>query len=208
MTFEMDPFHMSYRDPEGHNRLREYEAGLNGHGGRLGGLSHQFQNLHVSRPDDKPHQPSTPEKTGDSKPSVNGERLNDSRSGPLSQSEDRVAPNWPTGGSKAGGSPTPTSGTRRRMNGHESSNNEKPNGVSQRTKATTSSSTRKDGQNASVPRRGDDGAPRERGPTHNNGGWQTTTKKKHKRSARSVAENQPYHMAEPLPADESMRKGG
>lgn len=78
------------------------------------------------------------------------------------------------------------------------------------TASSLSSLNRKEHQPASLPRKPDGLPPPSKGREHNhvNGGWQTT-KKKHKRNAKSMADVQHSpNLAEPLPLDESLRKGG
>jgi hypothetical protein len=104
-------------------------------------------------------------------------------------------------------------------NGHGHSNGHAHHGHSHKPKAkgrqdasTTSSNPSGDPKD-----RSHDNAPRKQGGAVNgtndvnHSGWQTTGKKKHRRNARSSAaesRNGVNGSAEPLPADESLRKGG
>jgi hypothetical protein len=97
---------------------------------------------------------------------------------------------------------------------------DKPNGINHKVKlkngqetsnSVPSASEKQDRPSDSSPRKADSTPSafggRESGAMNSGGGWQTT-KKKHKRNAKSTVDPRHLNGAEPLPADESMRKGG
>lgn len=111
-----------------------------------------------------------------------------------------------------------TSNSKRRPNGVDVS--EKVNGVNHKPKskgrhdashnASSTPSDSKDRQSDHPPRKsGGSGAPNGVNDASHGGGWQTT-KRKHRRNAKSSAEtrNGINGGPEPMPADESLRKGG
>ncbi|KAL1967704.1 hypothetical protein VTN77DRAFT_2961 [Rasamsonia byssochlamydoides] len=210
--FESDPhFSTPQQNQEGYSQVVADKALMNGQDARSDALSSQFQNLHVSNLDGNAESPSTPEGKK-AKQGQTAERL------PAKESTTRDKHSTTGGSNRHTGSDTSSPTARRRLNGFES---EKVNGISHKGKpkggqeATQNSSPnavdRKDPQPTSLPRKPDGLSPasggRDSGTASANGGWQTT-KRKHKRHAKSTAEAHHVNGVEPLPADESMRKGG
>ncbi|EED12907.1 PAP/25A associated domain family [Talaromyces stipitatus ATCC 10500] len=219
-TFEMDPFSMA-REQESRSQMTN-DAESN--------LTRQLQGLHLA---------STNAPTNNAEPArsfaerkngktgyVNGE-YSPSRHSHQQRHQGKSNDKSSTMGNHTSNKETLSSSPthRSRPNGVDS---DKPNGVNHhnihnhnhkpKLKASQdahagpalSPLNRKDAQPASLPRKPDGLPPVSGGRDHNhsNGGWQTT-KKKHKRNAKSVAETQNHaHLAEPLPVDESLRKGG
>ncbi|KAN0067045.1 hypothetical protein V8E54_014831 [Elaphomyces granulatus] len=190
---------------------------VNGQQGRLGPLSRRLHNLHLSTLDRS--EESTPkaerERTKANHPSgeVPDQDVSDLR---LSAACERPTPTY--GLPSSLDSPTASPTIRRRPNGLEP---ERPNGVSPKGKlkvghdnyviASPTSLERKERQLESLPRKPDTlhspSGGRDPAVTNTGGGWQTT-KKKHKRNPKSSVETRHINGVEPLPADESMRKGG
>ncbi|EEA28999.1 hypothetical protein EYB26_002254 [Talaromyces marneffei] len=205
-TFEMDPFSTT-KEQDCHTQITK-EADSN--------LKERFQGLHLANAE--PLKPFSERKSGKSG-YANGE-FSPSRHSHQQRHQgkpnDKSSSTGNHGGHKETLSSSPTH--RNRANGTDS---DKPNGVSHnhnhKPKPKASQDThvgspllnRKDVQPASLPRK-PDGLPPVSGRdhSHTNGGWQTT-KKKHRRNVKSMAETHHHpHLAEPLPIDESLRKGG
>lgn len=176
---------------------RPSEPLVNGNNGKPGLLSNRLQNLHLS----------------------NTEKVTESKSGPERSSKMQThhdpapvkdAPNPRTNTDK--GTPGPAMDSsithqKRRPNGVEAS--EKVNGVSHKSKpkGRHDHSSAGDKEHHSSRKPNGVNATHDSNHPHSSGGWQTT-KKKQKRGAKSTNTNNVHHGAEPLPADESMRKGG
>lgn len=201
-TFEMDPFSIT-REQDCHTQVTK-DADSS--------FKERLQGLQVANVNNAEPLKSFSERKGGKSLYVNGEfsPSRQSHQRPQTKQNDKSSStgNHPGNRDTLSSSPTP----RNRTNGTDS---EKPNGAShnhnhkakpktsQDTHASSNFSTlnRKDTQPASLPRK-PDGLPPVNGSrdnNHSNGGWQTT-KKKHRRNVKSVAE--------PLPVDESLRKGG
>jgi hypothetical protein len=185
---------------------------INGHNGRLGFLSGRLQKMNVSSSD----QP-------DEIPTKSGWDKSKSRSSPA---REQIHPDnrFPVSGDRTTLELSPVtecctpSPTKRRSNGIDV---EKLNGVHHKPKSKARQETNnagshadaKERQSESLLRKPNGVAPGSAGhdshAPNTNGGWQTT-KKKHKRNARSSVEPRHSHSngVEPLPADESLRKGG
>lgn len=218
-SFEMDrQSFLSRQNPEIPNQVNANETYVNGHGGRLAFLSGRLQNFHISNPDRSAE--SSPQSTWEraktnhysSSQEVSDQDTPESR---LSASGDRTT--TASGLSPVTEPRTSSPTAKRRSNGPDF---EKVNGVNHKTKpkgrqdAPGASSPApvdtKERQPESLPRKPNGVSPgHESGTATTNGGWQTT-KKKHKRGAKSSAEPRHNHSngVEPLPVDESMRKGG
>ncbi|PCH08041.1 PAP/25A-associated [Penicillium occitanis (nom. inval.)] len=212
-TFEMDPFSTTKEQADCQTQITK-DADSN--------LKERFQGLHITNVNHAEPLKSFADRKGGKSGYVNGE-FSPSRHSHQQRHQGKSNDKSSSTGSHIGNketlssSPTP----RNRTNGTDS---DKPNGVShnhnhklkskpsQDTHAGShlSSLNRKDTQPASLPRKPDGLPPVNGGRDHNhsNGGWQTT-KKKHRRNVKSMAETQHHpHLAEPLPVDESLRKGG
>lgn len=174
---------------------------VNGHSGKPGLLSSRLQNLHLSNT----------EKSGDP-PSKSGmERSKTAHAHQDLPAKDSSNPRQSGSTTEKASETTSTSHHKRRPNGIDAS--EKVNGVSHKSKPKG----RHDGHHAGDNRERHTDHHSSRKPngvnvTHDSGnsnttgGWQTT-KKKQKKGAKSTTAGA-HNGAEPLPADESMRKGG
>jgi hypothetical protein len=208
-TFEMDShFSMPKQNGEDYSQVVTSEALTNGQDVRAGTLSSKFQNLQLSTVDGNGMSPFTPEGKK-SKPGQNLAQL------PVTETSN---PHYSVQHTTAGdpnhntSPPTRSPTTRRRLNGFDT---EKVNGISHKGKlkggpeVTHVSSLnlvdRKGPPPTSLPRKPEGLPPA--GTANANGGWQTT-RKKHKRNVKSMVETHHINGAEPLPVDESMRKGG
>ncbi|CRG87196.1 Poly(A) RNA polymerase cid13 [Talaromyces islandicus] len=175
------------------------------------GLSAQLQGLRVSNATSIDDSRPGPDRKGAKPGQVNGDS-------PAKTSANNRHPKPAEKFSSAGNSrpnkeSSSISPTKPRTNGTEF---EKTNGVhhkgktrsNQETQSTSSISSlsRRETHPASLPRK-PDGLPPITGHTNTNGGWQTT-KKKHKRNTKSLAEVQHTNAGESPPLDESLRKGG
>lgn len=200
---------------DAHKSGQSGEPLVNGHSsgpnsGKPGLLSTRLQNLHHSNT----------EKT--ESPSKSGKTHN------LATTKDAPNHRQPASSTEKGGHPTSgaaTTGTesstttshhKRRPNGVEAS--EKVNGVNHKSKPKgrhdtshhhSSAGDNKDRHHDHHASRKSNGVNTTHDSNHNNnsGSWQTTKKKKQK-NARSNTAGSHNHGGEPLPADESMRKGG
>ncbi|KAI9929883.1 hypothetical protein MW887_011691 [Aspergillus wentii] len=216
-SVEIDHSPFARQPIDAHKSGNPTEPFVNGHNGRSSLLSSRLQNLHLSNAEKLAE---TPSKSGPEKPKTVHSH------GPTDKEPSRPRQFTSTAekGPAASGSPqaaeshAPSSHGKRRTNGVDAS--EKVNGTNHKPKpkgrhdASHNSSTgpgdNKD-RHTSHPSRKSNGAGstnHDSGPTHTSSGWQTT-KKKQKKNAKSSAERQGVHGgAEPLPADESLRKGG
>ncbi|KAJ9195934.1 zinc finger protein [Paecilomyces variotii] len=215
-SFELDRQNFVGRpNPELHDASSTNDSHISPHNGRLGFLSGRLQKLHVSGSDQLDESPTKP-----------GWDKSKTRSSPAREqinSDTRL----PVGGDRTTLELSPVtecctpSPIKRRPNGVDV---DKPNGISHKSKskgrqetanaASHSAADVKERQSESLLRKPNGVTPVTSGhdshaPSTPNGGWQTT-KKKHKRNARSSAEPRHAYLngAEPLPVDESMRKGG
>ncbi|OKL57626.1 hypothetical protein UA08_07038 [Talaromyces atroroseus] len=216
-TFEMDPFSLTNSEHDSHNQAahKQQQQVVRGPDSAL---SSQLQGLHVttsgSTEDSKSFSERKSAKSGQANGDLPSKHAVHQRSQGKSTEKSSATTNHTSYKESLPSSPT----TRNRVNGLDS---DKLNGLhhnhkfktknSQDTHAVSSLSSlsRKDPQLASLPRK-PDGLPLPAGGrdhNHVNGGWQTT-KKKHKRNAKSMVETQHSNLAEPLPLDESLRKGG
>jgi hypothetical protein len=212
-TFEMDPFSTTKeQDCHATQIAKDTDSNLNG----------RFQGLRLATANNTEPLKSFSERKNGKPVYVNGE-FSPSRHSHQQRHQGKPNDKSSSTGNHTGNKDTLSSSPthRNRTNGADS---DKPNGVShnhshkskpkalQDTHAGSplSSLNRKDAQPASLPRKPDGLPPLNGGRDHNhsNGGWQTT-KKKHRRNVKSLAETQHHpHLAEPLPVDESLRKGG
>ncbi|KAH8702411.1 hypothetical protein BGW36DRAFT_289483 [Talaromyces proteolyticus] len=203
-TFEMDPLSST-------NSIHHTAGGLDS------GLSNQLQGLQVSRSDGIDDVQSVRDRKVTKPGQLNGE----SPTKPPAHQRQSKSPEKlsATGNPHSNKESSPTSPTTKsRTNGLES---DKVNGVNHKIKAKSAQEpqpvpsvsllSKRDTQPASLPRKPEVLPPihngRDSGNTNMNGGWQTT-KKKHKRNAKSMAEVQQTNMGESFPLEESLRKGG
>lgn len=197
------------------NQVNANEAYVNGHNGRLGFLSGRLQNFHISNSD----------RSAESSPQSGWERakMNHASSQEVSDhetSESRLSASGDRTTTASGLSPvteprtlSPTAKRRshgdfEKVNGVNNHHKAKPKGRQDASSASPVDT--KERQAESLPRKPNGvSSGHDSGTASMNGGWQTT-KKKHKRSAKSSAEPRHNHSngVEPLPADVSMRKGG
>jgi hypothetical protein len=211
-AFELEGFPSTHREREGHYKSNRNDTTVNGQSGRRRGLGTQLQSFHVSNvdgPADLP--PVPPRKVGKSEnPPQESPTKKSSEERQLKSVERKVEP---TASKPATGSPTHSSAVKRGVNGVKP---EKANGIGQKLQFKGGPGTPPDSsismnQPASLPRKPDGLPPvtggRDLGNPYANGGWQTT-KKKHKRNAKSAADAHHLNMVEPLPVDDSLRKGG
>jgi Cid1 family poly A polymerase len=214
-TFHVDPFSSTSREQDCQTQTgnRQQQAAR----GADSALSSQLQGLHVATADSVEDSKSFAERKSAKLGQVNGDLPSKHGAHQRSQAkstEKSSTTNHASNKEALPSSPTP----RNRVNGLDS---DRLNGIHHNHKFKTknshdahpvsplSSLSRKDPQPASLPRKPDVLPPPAGGRDHNhvNGGWQTT-KKKHKRNAKSMVETQHSRLAEPLPLDESLRKGG
>ncbi|KAL1984706.1 hypothetical protein VTN96DRAFT_8739 [Rasamsonia emersonii] len=205
-------FSVPKRNQEGYSQAVSNETMVNGQEGRSGGLSGQLQNLHLS--DGKNESPSATEGKKAKPGQQSSEQLPAKETSDHRHFNSRDKHNTANANRNTGSeAPSPTA--KRRVNGFES---EKVNGVNHKGKIkggqeASHSSDRKESQPTSLPRKPDGVPPASGGRdsgtanANANGGWQTT-KRKHKRNNKSTAEAHHTNGVEPLPADESLRKGG
>jgi hypothetical protein len=200
-------------------------SSVNDHSAKLGSLHGRLQNLQVSNPD-QPQDPSAEATRGSFQFSNSFHPLPDhdvSESGFSGQSAKSMQPPSSIAAlfpAKEGCTPSPTA--MRRPNGVDT---QRMNGTANKTKAqgrqealtpsSPATTETKERHPESLPRK-PNGFPPLMGAggndpvnTNPSGGWQTT-KKKHKKGAKSAAGlgQATVNGAEPLPIDESMRKGG
>lgn len=210
-TFEMDPFSSTSREQEcqtqtsnKHQQItRRVDSALSSHP----------QELHVMKSDGVEELKSFAERKSGKLSHVNGNTPPKHATHQRSQAKLTEKPSSTANhtSSKESSSSSPT--RRNRGNGLDSDkiNGTNTNKFKPRTTQETplSSLSRKEPQPASLPRKPDGLPPSTGGRDHNhtNSGWQTT-KKKHRRNAKSMVETQHSNLAEPLPLDESLRKGG
>ncbi|EAU31523.1 conserved hypothetical protein [Aspergillus terreus NIH2624] len=195
-----------------HTPATAAESLANGHAGKQSLLSSRLQNLHLSN-NDKVAEP-TP-KSAAEKAKVPHTHQEKQTGGPEKSSTTSVL-------SPVAESHVPSSNGKRRQNGLDTS--DKTNGASHkpRSKARTdtshnSSTTSGDTKERHSGHHGHhghhgrkmNGVHPAQDSHHTNSGWQTT-KKKQKKGAKSNTEHRHglHNGAEPLPADESLRKGG
>lgn len=171
--------------------------------GKPGLLSTRLQNLHHSNTE-KVAEP--PLKSGKTHHPAAKDTSNHRQ--PASTEKGQSA----SGSATTGTESTSTSHHKRRPNGVDAS--EKVNGFNHKSKPKGRHDASHHHSSADKERHHDHHASRKTNgvnathdSNHSNGGWQTSKKKKQK-NARSNAASAHHHGGEPLPADESMRKGG
>lgn len=177
---------------------------VNGHSnGKPGLLSTRLQNLHHSNTEKVAEPPLKSGKTHHpaAKDTSNHRQLASTEKGQSA-----------SGSATTGTESTSTSHHKRRPNGVDAA--EKVNGVNHKSKPKGRHDASHHHSSADKERHHDHHASRKTNgvnathdSNHSNGGWQTSKKKKQK-NARSNAASAHHHGGEPLPADESMRKGG
>lgn len=177
---------------------------VNGHSnGKPGLLSTRLQNLHHSNTEKVVE---APLKSGKTHHPAFKDTPNHRQ--PASTEKGQSA----SGSATTGTESTSTFHHKRRPNGVDAS--EKVNGVNHKSKPKGRHDASHHHSSADKERHHDHHASRKTNgvnathdSNHTNGGWQTSKKKKQK-NARSHAASAHHHGGEPLPADESMRKGG
>ncbi|KAH8433238.1 PAP/25A associated domain family [Aspergillus melleus] len=198
---------------------------VNGHGGKPSLLSSRLQNLHLSNSENA-SEPPTSSKAGPEKP-----RPAHSHHEPSGKDNSRQRPFGAGDKGTSGPGPSsvteshpPSSSGKRRPNGVDSSEKSnghghghghghkpRPKGRSDASHTSAGPGDNKERNNhQSRKSNGTTSTAQDSHATHTGGGWQTT-KKKHRKNAKSSMDHhrQGAHAgAEPLPADESLRKGG
>ncbi|ODM15478.1 hypothetical protein SI65_09081 [Aspergillus cristatus] len=184
------------------------ESLVNGHSsGKPGLLSTRLQNLHHSNTEKVTEAPSKSGKTAHAHhPAATKDTSNHRQ--PASTEKGQSG----SGSATTGTESTSTSHHKRRPNGVDAS--EKVNGVNHKSKpkgrhdaSHHHSSADKERHHDHHGSRKTNGVNATHDSNHSNGGWQTSSKKKKQKNARSNTAGA-HHGGEPLPADESMRKGG
>ncbi|EAW12844.1 PAP/25A associated domain family [Aspergillus clavatus NRRL 1] len=185
------------------------DAWFNGHSEKPGLLSSRLQNLHVSHT----------EKMAEKSPKSSPEQFRGGQ--PRQDIADHDAYRSKQSPAERGSAPethASSPNSKRRSNHADSS--EKPNGVAHKAKAkhrhdnshhSSGGSGDSKERHVAHPSRKTNGiapAAHDSSSHHGNNGWQTT-KKKQKKGAKSMEHRPGFHAsAEPLPAEESLRKGG
>ncbi|KAI9372525.1 hypothetical protein BJX61DRAFT_439540 [Aspergillus egyptiacus] len=186
---------------------------VNGHAGKPSLLSSRLQSLQLSNGEKTPEPSNPPQaKPKTSQPYHDVAQKETPRSKNANAAEKTPA----SGFSPATDSLVPSAHGKRRTNGSDVQ--EKANGANHKIKpksrpdpshaSSTGFSEQKD-RSVGAQRKGNGTILQDSSFTHANTGWQTT-KRKHKKNNKASSDHRHglHHGAEPLPVDESMRKGG
>lgn len=223
-SMEADSAFFARQPLEIHKPNNYSEGRVNGQNGRVGLLSTRLQNLHFSNSERLTERPSSAGSDRVKTANTCHEAADKDTARPrqVTSTTEKI-PSAPGIPSKIAESHVQPSNGRRRTNGveaekangsgHHVHHKAKPRGRHEPTNISTAQVDGKERRSDHPPRKqsgvnSTNGAYGS-GTTHTTGGWQTT-KKKHKRNAKSLVDSR--HAvnagAEPLPADESLRKGG
>ncbi|KAF9894077.1 hypothetical protein FE257_009050 [Aspergillus nanangensis] len=202
----------SYSSRQGYD-VSKPDVLINGHGGKSSLLSSRLQNLHLSNSEKANEHPQKfgPEKT--KAPHVHQDHADkdSQRSRQIGNSEKGSSTSVL---SPVAGSHVPSSNGKRRQNGTDS------NGASHKPRSKHRPDTHHNapaGTNDTKERTlghhgrkmNGTGTSHDSHPAHTSSSWQTTKKKQKKGVKSAIDHRQGFHNgAEPLPADESLRKGG
>ncbi|KAB8235996.1 zinc finger protein [Aspergillus alliaceus] len=197
-----------YFGRQGIDTRKPADALVNGHGGKPSLLSSRLQSLHLSNSEKMAEPLSKPASEKPKAAHTHQESADKDSSRPRHSTAERGAPGLDLHG--------PSSNGKRRPNGVDAP--ERTNGTTHKTKPKhRSDHSHHNGGPGDKERNGGHPSRRMNGigsahdshANHASSGWQTT-KKKQKKNAKSNSENRHgFHGgAEPIPADESLRKGG